>query len=53
MVGGHPCYVQSDSYVDDTIFVTAELPTAPLGLDPKYLYLFGEGSSFSQEIQMT
>lgn len=52
-LGGHPCYVQSDAYVDDETFVTAELPTAPLGLEPKYLYLFGEGGSFSQLVQMT
>ena len=52
-LGGHPCYVQSDAYVDDETFVTAELPTAPLGLEPKYLYLFGERGSFSQLVQMT
>lgn len=52
-LGGHPCYVQSDAYVDDDTFVTAELPTSALGLDPMYLYLFGAGDSYSQLMQMT
>lgn len=52
-LGGHPCFVQSGGYVDDETFVTAELPTSALGLDPMYLYLFGEGSSCSQLMQMT
>lgn len=52
-LGGHPCFVQSGGYVDDDTFVTAELPTSALGLDPMYLYLFAEGSSCSQLMQMT
>ncbi|MCC6995540.1 MAG: hypothetical protein IT370_13100 [Deltaproteobacteria bacterium] len=52
-LGGHPCFVQADGYVDDQTFVLAELPTSALDLAPMYLYLFGDGRSFMQMMQMT
>lgn len=52
-LGGHPCYVQAEGYVDDATFVLAELPASCLELAPMYFYLFGDGTRFSQEMQMT
>lgn len=53
-LGGHPCYLQ-DGYVDSATFVLAELPAGALALPEggDCYYLFGDGATFSQEMQMT